>query len=271
MEGGAAAARRRIRRDGRDADVDAAISAATCGVSVGAWPPRDGPETAPISRASLREMQQLWRPRPTAVARDRRGAIQLNAGGYGFGLGIYADLRLRPHRRAQRRAAGIRIADALAAGLRRRPHRVSATSPTRAGAACSRQAFDAAGARPARCSRACRSHRRRSCEAREAVSRLVVRWDDRLADQRRGRSISFSIDRRTAAAREIEALRAKVGACTPADGSTRRERLARPVDDELRARQAEVAITLAPTMPPRVQAWTVRAGEGARLASACSQ
>ena len=26
---------------------------------VGAWPPRDGPETAPIKRASLREMQQI--------------------------------------------------------------------------------------------------------------------------------------------------------------------------------------------------------------------
>src|SRR5688572_24966170 len=27
-----------------------------------AWPPRDGPETAPLRRASLRELQQPWRP-----------------------------------------------------------------------------------------------------------------------------------------------------------------------------------------------------------------
>src|SRR2546429_2309686 len=56
-------------------------------VFLSAWPPHDGPETAPIRRASLREMQQLWRPAPASVARDpSSGAIQLNAGGYAFGL-----------------------------------------------------------------------------------------------------------------------------------------------------------------------------------------
>src|SRR5439155_11512422 len=53
-----------------------------------AWPPRDGPETAPIRRASLREMQQVWRPAPASVTRTASDAIQLNAGGYGFGLRI---------------------------------------------------------------------------------------------------------------------------------------------------------------------------------------
>src|SRR5882762_3533523 len=56
------------------------------GVFLSAWPPHDGPETAPIRRASLREMQQLWRPAPASVARDASGAIQFSAGGYAFGL-----------------------------------------------------------------------------------------------------------------------------------------------------------------------------------------
>ena len=48
------------------------------GAFLSAWPPRDGPETAPIRRASLREMQQVWRPAPSSVARDavRRDSVQ---------------------------------------------------------------------------------------------------------------------------------------------------------------------------------------------------
>ena len=54
-----------------------------------AWPPRDGAETLPIRRSSLREMQQVWRPAPASVVRDRStGTVQLNSGGYGFGLRI---------------------------------------------------------------------------------------------------------------------------------------------------------------------------------------
>src|SRR5438093_11465221 len=52
------------------------------GVYLSAWPAHDGPEDAPIRRASLREMQQVWRPAPASVLRDASGAIQLNAGGY---------------------------------------------------------------------------------------------------------------------------------------------------------------------------------------------
>src|SRR6185503_9489831 len=44
---------------------------------------RDGPDAGPIRRASLREMQQVWRPAPASVS-----AGALNAGGYGFGLRI---------------------------------------------------------------------------------------------------------------------------------------------------------------------------------------
>jgi CubicO group peptidase (beta-lactamase class C family) len=58
-------------------------------VFLSAWPPHDGPEEAPIRRASLREMQQLWRPSPTIVTRSAAsGAIQFVSPGYAFGLRV---------------------------------------------------------------------------------------------------------------------------------------------------------------------------------------
>lgn len=54
-----------------------------------AWPPRDGAESQVLRRSSLREMQQVGRMRPTTVVRDAAtDALSLNAGGYGYGLGL---------------------------------------------------------------------------------------------------------------------------------------------------------------------------------------
>ena len=39
------------------------------GAFLAAWPPRDGPETLPIKRSSLREMQQVSRPSPRVACR----------------------------------------------------------------------------------------------------------------------------------------------------------------------------------------------------------
>src|SRR5207302_2925928 len=58
------------------------------GVFLSAWPPHDGAEAAPIRRASLREMQQVWRPAPASVTRGANGAIQLTSGGYAYGLRV---------------------------------------------------------------------------------------------------------------------------------------------------------------------------------------
>src|SRR5262249_46967257 len=77
----------RVRFDGRD-DHDYSRPCSLCLRFLDAWPPRDGPETGPIKRASRREMQQLWRPSGTSVTRDGTGALQLLSGGYAFGLGV---------------------------------------------------------------------------------------------------------------------------------------------------------------------------------------
>ncbi|MDQ3068176.1 MAG: beta-lactamase family protein, partial [Acidobacteriota bacterium] len=58
------------------------------GAFLAAWPARDGAETGPVRRASLREMQQIWRARPAVVAKTAAGSATLNAGGYGYGLRV---------------------------------------------------------------------------------------------------------------------------------------------------------------------------------------
>jgi len=56
-----------------------------------AWPPRDGRETAPLKRSSVREMHQLWNLNTLNPAYNGRNCAA--ASGYGYGLGIVRDCR----------------------------------------------------------------------------------------------------------------------------------------------------------------------------------
>ena len=79
------------------------------GAFLAAWPPRDGPETGPSAARRCARCSRSWRPRAGAVTRDRHAArLQLNAGRLRLRARRLADLRLPAHRRAQRRAAGVR-------------------------------------------------------------------------------------------------------------------------------------------------------------------
>ena len=220
-------------------------------VFLSAWPPRDGPETAPIRRASVREMQQMWRPAGATVAHDASGAIQLTSGGYAFGLRVSQTCSFRyivshtgglpgfgsimqwlPDYGVGVIAFGnltytgwgrvvASVFDALAKDGRIKPRPIE-PSPA-------------------------------LTDARDVVSRLVMRWDDALADRIAAQNLFLdqSRDRRRAA---IEALRAKAGACTAPAGFDY-------VENALRGRwtmkcergDLQVSITLAPTMPPKVQ------------------
>jgi len=218
---------------------------------VGAFPPSDGPETAPIKRSSLREMQQIARSRPTIVTRGTNGAVQLNAGGYGYGLGISetcefghvvahsgglpgfgSQMRWLPEYGIGIIAMGNRTytgwgsafttaLDLLSktGGLQRRMPEPSPALVT----------------------------------ARDQVSRLMIQWDDALVDRIAAENLFLdrSKERRR---REIDELKAKVGTCKPPEAFHN-------VENALRgtwALQCEcgtigVSITLAPTMPPTVQ------------------
>ena len=57
-----------------------------------AWPPRDDPETGPVRRASIREINHLWRPANLTLKRTN-GVLQATASGYGYGLRIGSDCR----------------------------------------------------------------------------------------------------------------------------------------------------------------------------------
>jgi CubicO group peptidase (beta-lactamase class C family) len=218
---------------------------------VDAWPPRDGAETAPIGRASLREMQQIWRSRPALVTRSAAGAAVLNAGGYGYGLGITqtcefghvvahsgglpgfgSQMRWLPEYGVALIAMGNRTYTGWGGVFNRALELLKET-----GALKPRMAEPS----PA------------LTQARDDVTRLVMDWDDGLAD--RIAAVNLYLDRsKERRRREIATLRDKVGACRPADRFTFVENALRGTWTLACERGAlDVAVTLAPTMPPLVQ------------------
>jgi CubicO group peptidase (beta-lactamase class C family) len=228
------------------------------GVFLSAWPPRDGPETAPIKRSSLREMQQVSRPAPATVVRDRStGAVQLNSGGYGFGLRISQSCSFS-HIVAH--GGGLPGFGTVMTWLPEHGVGIIAfgnltyTSWGRVATNAFERLAATGGLKPR-----VPAPSPALTHARDAVSRLIVRWDDTLASEIAAENLFLdqSKDRRRV---EIERLRETVGACTPGSGFD-------DVPNALRGRwtmscekgKLEVAITLAPTMPPKVQMLEVRA------------
>jgi CubicO group peptidase (beta-lactamase class C family) len=60
---------------------------------VSAYPPRDGPESGPVRRSSVREMQSLARPSGFRADHPAGGSLRASAGGYGYGLSVNRDCR----------------------------------------------------------------------------------------------------------------------------------------------------------------------------------
>jgi len=227
-------------------------------VYMDAWPPRDAPETGPIRRASLREMQQLWRPANALVTRDSgTGVLQLNSGGYAFGLSVSQNCTFRHIVAHSGGLPGfgsvMRWLPEYGVGI------IAFGNLTYTGwggvvAAAFETLAKAGGLQPRAVQPA-----PVLVEAHDAVSRLVERWDDALADSIAAENLFLdqSKERRK---RELDDLHAKVGACKPDPVFN--------VDNPLRGRWTmtcergtlQAAITLAPTMPPRVQLFGVREG-----------
>lgn len=222
-----------------------------------AWPPRDGAETGPIRRASLREMQQISRPGSASVTRNAStGAIQFTSGGYGFGLGISQTCAFR-HIVAH--SGGLPGFGSLMRWLPEHGVGIIAFGNlTYTGwGRVAGSAFDAlskTGALQPRVPQPSPA----LVSARDEVSRLVVQWDDAAADRLAADNlfVDQSKPRRRA---ELDALRVKHGACTPPSAFD-------SVENALRGQwtmscergKLQVSITLAPTMPPRVQYLSVR-------------
>jgi hypothetical protein len=226
-------------------------------VFLDAWPPRDGPERGPIRRASLREMQQAWRPSSTRVTRDAAsGAIQLTAGSYAFGLNVTQTCDFNkviahsgglPGFGSQMRwlpdyGVGIIAFGNLTYTGWGRPVSDAIDRLARTGALQPREIQPSQAL----------------AKARDDVSKLVVKWDDGLADRIAAGNLFLdrSKDRRR---KELDDLHATVGTCTAPDKFD-------IVENALRGQwtmncergKLQVSITLAPTMPPAVQLMTVR-------------
>jgi CubicO group peptidase (beta-lactamase class C family) len=221
-----------------------------------AWPPRDGEETAPVSRASLREMQQVWRPRPAVAGRDASGVMRLSAGGYGYGLGI-----------SQTCDYGISVAHSgglpgFGSLMRWLPEYgvgiIAFGNRTYTGwGGVAEEALallsKTGGLQP----RAVQPSPALS-SAKASVSSLLERWDDRAADQIAAVNLFLdrSKDRRKA---EFERFGSELGSCRAAadfsfvENPLRGEWLFACDRGQLRAE-----VTLAPTMPPLVQHLEVR-------------
>jgi hypothetical protein len=227
------------------------------GVFLSAWPPRDGPETAPIRRASLREMQQVWRPAPARVARDDNGGIQLTAGGYAFGLRSSQSCAFRhivSHTGGLPGFGSIMLwlpdygVGLVAFG------NVTYTSWTRPANTAIEALVKTAGFQPRQ-----PTPSRALIDARDKVSHLVAHWDDGLADSIAAENLFLDQTKGRRRA-DIEKLQGSVGACRPDVAAFD------SIENALRGTwsmtcergKLEIAVTLAPTMPPKVQLLGVR-------------
>ena len=222
-----------------------------------AWPPRDGPERGPLRRASLREMQQPWRPSTTRVVLDKSAlSAHLTAGSYGYGL---SNTQTCQFRSAIAHGGGLpgygslmRWLPDYGVGIIAFGNLTYTGWSSTVGAAFDR--LERTGGlvprevvpSPA------------LVTARDDVSRLVVKWDDGLAERIAAENLFMdrSKDRRR---KEIEELVSKTGQCAPPDRFD-------VVENALRGSwsmscdrgKVQVSITLAPTMPPKVQYMSVR-------------
>jgi len=223
------------------------------GAFLAAWPPHDGPETAPIRRASLREMQQLQRPAASTVTRAADGTLRLASGGYGFGLRVAANCDFA---HIVSHTGGLPGFGSIMQWLPE--HGVGIivfgnrtysgwTTPTL-------EAFNAllrtGGLRPRMPTPSPTLVARK-----EAVTRLVLDWNEALADSLAANNLFLdrSRDRRKA---EIARMTQQVGPCRvdPARGFDVVENALRGSWTLPCERGAlRVSITLAPTMPPLVQ------------------
>ena len=229
--------------------------AAYVGFLASAWPPRDDPDAGPVGRASLREMQQVWRPSPATVSRDGvDGPLKLNAGGYGFGLRVWQTCGL-PHVVAH--SGGL---PGFGSHMRWLPeHGVAIVAMGNltytSWGRVTEDALDAlertGGLKP-------RTPQPSTAlvTARAAINRLIERWDD--GEARAIAADNLFLDAPMELRRkQVDAVRDRLGACR-ADGAF-------DVENALRGTwrltcdrgSLRVAITLAPTKPANVQLWEI--------------
>jgi CubicO group peptidase (beta-lactamase class C family) len=221
-----------------------------------AFPPRDDSDRGPVRRASLREMQQVARMAPASVTRsgpEAAGTV-LAAGGYGYGLGVRQTCDVR---HIVSHSGGLPGFGSLMQwypghgvgliALGNVTYSGWGTSVERATAALIRTgAFLPREPQPSSA----------LVDARAKINGLIERWDDTVIEGLAADNL-FLDQSRERRHRAVDTLRAQLGACSADDRFD--------VENALRGRWAMtcergrlyVAITLAPTAPPKVQYWSL--------------
>ena len=217
-----------------------------------AFPPRDEPERGPIKRSSAREMQQLWRFSPGGAFRSTTDApLQLGISGYGYGLGVSQDCRFTyvighggglPGYGSLMRwlpdyGVGLIAMGNLTYGGFGALFNDTMTALQRTGALQPRVVKPA----PA------------LLQAQAEISQLIIKWDDALAN--RITADNFFLDTPAEVRKSRwQALAQEHGTCRPATSIEPENALRGSWKMECERGWLDVGITLAPTMPPKIQA-----------------
>jgi CubicO group peptidase (beta-lactamase class C family) len=216
-----------------------------------AFPPRDEAEHGPIKRSSVREMQQVSRYSPASAFRSTVDApLQIGAGGYGYGLGVSSDCRFThmvSHggglpgygslmRWLPEHGVGLIAMSNLTYGGFNGFFNEALTALHRTGGLQPRVVQPSQAL----------------LTAQSEISQLIIKWDDNLANRIAADNLFLD------AAAEVRASRWKTlaeqhGACRPATTIEAENALRGGWKMMCDRGWLNVSITLAPTMPPKVQ------------------
>jgi len=216
-----------------------------------AFPPRDEADRGPIKRSSAREMQQVWRWSPGSAFRSTVDApLQMGSGGYGYGLGVSNDCR---YAYVVGHGGGLpgygslmRWLPEYGVGL------IGMSNQTYQGfnslfndVAAALQRTGALQPRVVQPSQALLT-------AQSDVSQLIVKWDESLANRIAADNL-FLDAAADVRKKRWEELAQQHGTCRPATSINPENALRGEWRMTCDRGWLNVYITLAPTMPPKVQ------------------
>lgn len=216
-----------------------------------AFPPRDEADTGPITRSSAREMQQVWRMSPAGAFRSTvDGPLQFGAGGYGYGLGISQDCRFS-HSVAH--GGGLPGYGSLMRWLPEHGVGLIAMSNLTYGGfnglfneiLTVLQRTGALKPRVVQPSQALLT-------AQADISQLIIKWDDALANRVAADNLFLDVAADVRASR-WKTLAEQHGTCRPATTIDAENALRGEWRMMCDRGWLDVHITLAPTLPPKVQ------------------
>jgi CubicO group peptidase (beta-lactamase class C family) len=216
-----------------------------------AFPPRDEPERGPIKRSSAREMQQAWRLSPASAFRPTVDArLQLGVSGYGYGLGVSDDCRFG---HVVGHGGGLpgygslmRWLPEYGVGL------IGMSNQTYQGFNGlfndTLSALHRTGALQPRVVKPSQA----LLKAQSDVSQLITKWDDNLANRIAADNLFLDVAAEVRSSR-WKSLAEQHGTCRPATSLKPENALRGGWRMMCDRGWLDVFITLAPTMPPKVQ------------------